>query len=115
MGNNMPRKYIKSTRLNNIHFIATYIFVNPLCTAVSIRRALYYNKNGSLDNFPEKYWASSYFYGKKNHRGYPTKHWHSPSRGKWLLNSSGMKYVRPELIDKIKLIQKKCADIRIAG
>ena len=89
--------------------------MNPLCTAVSIRRALFFNKHGSLDNFPEKYWASSYFYGKKNHRGYPTKHWYSPSRGKWLLTSSGIGKIRPELIEKIKTIQKNCAEIRKAS
>ena len=108
MERKMPRKYIKSKKITNINFIATYIFINPLCTAVSIRRALFYNKNGTLDGFPEKYWASSYFYQRKNHRGYPTKHWFSPSRGKWLLTDSGHSKIRPELIDKIKLIQKKC-------
>tara|TARA_Y100001963_G_C6656234_1_gene388189 strand:- start:530 stop:835 length:306 start_codon:yes stop_codon:yes gene_type:complete len=97
--------------LNNINFIATYIFRYPLCSGADIRRALYFSKHGNLNSFSERGWATSYFYGRKNHRGYPTKYWHSPKRGKWLLTEKGFEKIAPELIENIENYHNKCAEI----
>ena len=105
----------KSKKTNNINFIATYIFVHPLCTATDIRRALYYSKNHTLHGFSERGWATSYFYARTNHRGYPSKYWYSPARSKWLLTDQGMAKIRPGLIEKVKFYRKKCVEFRLAG
>ena len=102
-------------KLNNIHFIATYIFCYPGCCGAEIRRALYFSKHNNLEGFSERGWPTSYFYGRKNHRGYPTKYWHSPKRGKWILTEQGFDKVAPELIEKIQKYRKNCAEIKRKG
>jgi len=102
-------------KTNNINFIATYIFCFPGCSGADIRRALYFSKHENLDGFNERGWATSYFYHRSNHRGYPTKYWHSPVRGKWLITDEGMKKVVPHLIENIQNYRKICAEIKKSG
>lgn len=102
-------------KLNNINFIATYIFCFPGCSGAEIRRALYYSKHGNLERFSERGWATSYFYQRTNHRGYSEKYWRSPKRGKWVLTPLGLEKISPELIDKIKNYRKICAEIIAVG
>ncbi len=102
-------------KTNNINFIATYIFCFPGCCGADIRRALYFSKHGNLDGFSERGWAVSYFYGRKNHRGYPNKYWQSPKRGKWILTPRGLDKVVPEMMENIKKYKKICAEIKSTG
>ena len=76
--------------ITNINFIASYIFRYPGCSAVDVRRALFFNKHRTLDGFCERRWAHSYFYMPKNHRGYPKKYWKSPKRGQWIITPEGL-------------------------
>ena len=66
-------------KLNNLNFIATYIFEHPGCSASEVRRSLYIFKNAELDeNFSEKKSYISYFQMSKEsslNRGYAGKYW----------------------------------------
>ena len=101
--------------ITNINFIASYIFRYPGCSAVDVRRALFFNKHRTLDGFCERRWAHSYFYMPKNHRGYPKKYWKSPKRGQWIITPEGLDKVLPELFIKVDSARKNCVDIKSAS
>ena len=99
----------------NLKFIATYIFMNPGCSAIHIRRALWVSKHDSLEDFSERYSYISYFYMPKNHRGYPKKYWKSPKRGRWILTPAGTKKITPEMMDFVKNCKQKCVTYTSTG
>ena len=99
----------------NLKFIATYIFMNPGCSAIHIRRALWVSKHGSLEDFSERYSYMSYFYMPRNHRGYPKKYWQSPKRGRWVLTAAGTKKMVPTMMEFVENCKQKCVTSPLTG
>jgi hypothetical protein len=97
-------------KLNNLNFIATYIFEHPGCSASEVRRSLYIFKNSKLDeNFSEKRSYISYFQTSKdsnNNRGYAGKYWKKINRTRWVITEQGLEKIEKKLIKKVRSIKK---------
>tara|TARA_R110000851_G_scaffold25240_10_gene72886 strand:- start:126 stop:452 length:327 start_codon:yes stop_codon:yes gene_type:complete len=98
-------------KLNNLNFIATYIFEHPGCSASEVRRALYFFKNSILDEgFSEKKSYVSYFQTSKDsttNRGYAGKYWEKINRTRWVITDKGLEKIDKKLIKKVRIINKK--------
>ena len=114
----MPAKAkTKQTKsLNNINFIATYIFEYPGCCASEVRRALYVYRNKELDdNFSERRSYVSYFYQPSNgvsHRGYAGKYWQKINRTRWSITPDGLQKIDKRLLKRVRKINKKLCSHR---
>jgi len=102
---------MKQSKINNLNFIATYIFEHPGCSASEVRRALYIYKNKKLDgNFSERRSYVSYFQQPSqgiSHRGYAGKYWKKINRSRWIITDQGLKKIDKTLMEKVKLINEK--------
>jgi len=93
------------SKINNLEFIASYLFLFPGVAASEIRRALYVWKEGQIDDgFDDKLTYAVYFNKIKNRKGYVDRLWSSPKRTRWILQPDGIKKVRPEIFEDIKNI-----------
>ena len=97
-------------KLNNLNFIATYIFEHPGCSASEVRRSLYIFKNAELDeNFSEKKSYISYFQMSKEsslNRGYAGKYWKKVNRTRWVITDLGLEKIEKKLVKKVRSIKK---------
>ena len=109
----MPKKKAtkrKKRSINNLSFIATYLFQHPGASATEIRKALWIYKRGELtDMFNEKNSYVSYFQmnESKSHRGYAPKYWKKVNRCRWTLTAEGLFLVEKKLIKRCTSINKK--------
>tara|TARA_B100000242_G_C42927480_1_gene430117 strand:+ start:465 stop:788 length:324 start_codon:yes stop_codon:yes gene_type:complete len=96
--------------INNLNFIATYIFQFPGCSASEVRRALYIYRNKSLDDsFSERRSYVSYFQQRSgsSHRGYAGRLWTKVNRTRWILTEEGLHKIDKRIIKKVNTINKK--------
>ena len=95
-GENM--KSVESHRMNNIEFIATYIFNNPGARQAEIIRALMLYKWGKIpSDIKVRGWGSTYFTDYRCFSGrYRGKLWRKVSdekRAGYVLLEAGLRYV----------------------
>ncbi len=103
----MPRK---KKKINNLSFIATYLFEYPGSSASEVRRALWIYKNKDLnENFNTKHSYVSYFQMNegRSHRGYVPRYWRKVNRCRWVLTAEGLFLVEKSLRRKTASIHKK--------
>jgi len=96
---------------NNYNFIATYLYCFPGSSSHAVREALFFHRQGQLLGYSRQGSYSSYFVLK----GQGLKYWYAPQRGKWILTLEGIGKVWPDLIKKIQVCRKICADPHATG